>query len=174
MNNKKNNANIINKNFLSPQELDEVFVLHATSILQSPKLLSTKEYIQHGNTSCYEHSLAVSYYSLKLANVLRLKYDCESLIKGALLHDYFLYDWHIKDSSHKLHGFNHPRTALNNAMKDYALNSKQKDIILCHMFPLTPRPPKHIEGLLVCVIDKVCSIAEILRVTKFYAAMETT
>ena len=61
--------------------------------------------IQHGDTTVLLHCLAVAYFSLRLAKLLRLKCDQRSLVRGALLHDYFLYDWHVPDPSHRLHGF---------------------------------------------------------------------
>lgn len=82
------------------------------------------------------------------------------LIYGALLHDYFLYDWHIHDKSHRLHGFKHPKTALNNALKHYDLNKREIDIIKNHMFPLTLVPPHHRESIMVCLSDKICSSFE--------------
>ncbi|QSX07297.1 HD domain-containing protein [Sedimentibacter sp. zth1] len=124
-------------------------------------MMTTKEYCQHGNTSCYLHSISVAYYSLRLANVLRLNYDLESLIKGALLHDYFLYDWHKKSKNHRLHGFSHPVVALKNAKKEYVLNDIETDIIIKHMFPLTILPPIYKESILVCLVDKICSIKEV-------------
>ncbi|MFQ9151358.1 MAG: HD domain-containing protein [Blautia sp.] len=45
-------------------------------------------------TSVYRHSLAVAYFSCYLAEKLHLKVRTKEMIRGALLHDYFLYDWH--------------------------------------------------------------------------------
>lgn len=80
--------------------------------------LSMKKYIQHGTTDCVLHSIAVTHYSLICASRLHIKVDYKKLVCGALLHDYFLYDWHEKDKSHKWHGFRHPKVALNNALKN--------------------------------------------------------
>ena len=79
---------------------------------------------------------------------------------AALLHDYFLYDWHDKDPSHRLHGFTHPRRALENAAADWELTDRERDIILHHMFPLTPLPPRSREAWLVCLADKLCAVQE--------------
>ena len=49
---------------------------------------------QHGSTSVYQHSINVAYLSLWLAGRLPLRTDRRALVRGALLHDYFLYDWH--------------------------------------------------------------------------------
>ena len=98
--------------------------------------------------------------ALELARRLRLKVDEDSLVRGALLHDYFLYDWHEPDPDRPLHGFYHPKAALKNARRDYGVNAREEDIILHHMFPLTLSPPRTKEGLLVCLADKLCAIKE--------------
>ena len=121
-------------------------------------------YIQHGNTSCLLHSIAVSYYSYRLAKFLRLNIHEKELIRGALLHDYFLYDWHAKYKPTRnvgLHGRIHPKIALFNARKDYDINELEADIIARHMFPLTFTPPKYKESIIVCLVDKVLSTYEV-------------
>ncbi|WP_312649571.1 HD domain-containing protein [Aminipila sp.] len=119
-----------------------------------------KEYVQHGNTSVYEHSVRVAYCSLRTAELLGIISHKEELIRGALLHDYFLYDWHEKDKSHRLHGFKHPYEALKNAESDFELSTRERNIIVRHMFPLVPIPPNCMEGWIVCLVDKYCSFIE--------------
>ena len=84
--------------------------------------------------------------------------------RGALLHDLFLYDWHIKGSHKGLHGFTHPKTALQNASKICDLTEKEKDIIVKHMWPLTIRLPKYRESFVVSGADKLCALAEMLHI----------
>jgi uncharacterized protein len=86
--------------------------------------------------------------------------DCHTLIRGALLHDYFLYDWHVTDNSHRLHGFFHAKKAWKNAMQDFDLNEVEQDMIIRHMFPLNPIPPKYTESWILCCADKLCSSGE--------------
>ncbi len=124
--------------------------------------LSMKKYIQHGTTDCVLHSIAVTHYSLICASRLHIKVDYKKLVCGALLHDYFLYDWHEKDKSHKWHGFRHPKVALNNALKKWNLTDVEQDIIKCHMFPLTFfSVPKYKESFIVCLVDKICATYEV-------------
>ena len=84
------------------------------------------------------------------------------MIRGALLHDYFLYDWHEKGENHRLHGFYHPKRALLNARKHFDLNGIEEDIIIKHMFPLTFPAPKYKESVIVCIVDKWISTKETL------------
>ena len=75
------------------------------AILRSDGMKKERGFLQHGNVSVYEHSLGVALACVKLARLLRIKVDERSLVRGALLHDYFLYDWHEHDRSHRFHGF---------------------------------------------------------------------
>lgn len=138
-------------------------LFHAKDILSSEKMLSEKEFIQHGNVSCYEHSVNVAKMSLLIAGVLLLfiRINERALVRGALLHDYFLYDWH--KSGHKLHGFFHAGCALKNAESDFKLNDIEKNIIKRHMFPLNLCPPKYCESWIVCIADKICALKETFR-----------
>lgn len=133
---------------------------HLSPLLSSSRLWLSGEAIQHGDTTVLLHCLAVAYFSLKLVRLLRIRCDKKSLVRGALLHDYFLYDWHTPDRTHKLHGFHHPRRALNNARADLSLTPTEADIIVHHMFPLTPAPPRCREALVVCMVDKGCGLYE--------------
>ena len=85
-----------------------------------------------------------------------------------MLHDYFLYDWHDKyhrDVKH-LHGFYHPGIALKNALKEYKLTEREKDIIKKHMWPLTVVPPQCREAWIVTAADKYCSLLETMKFHK--------
>lgn len=141
--------------------LFDEFLTLAAQVLGHGRTLEMRRYIQHGDTSCWTHSMAVAYYSFRLAKRLGLRCDYGALVRGALLHDYFLYDWHMP--GHHGHGFTHPAAALKNAEADFPLGDKEKDIIASHMFPLTPRPPKSRESLIVCAVDKFCSALEVVR-----------
>ena len=131
-------------------------------MLSSSRLWMSDNAIQHGDTSVLLHCLAVTYFSLKLAQLLRIRYDRNSLVRGALLHDYFLYDWHIPDPGRSLHGFHHPEAALQNAREDFTLTDKEADIIAHHMFPLVPKLPRSREAVLVSMVDKGCGLYETL------------
>lgn len=123
----------------------------------------TKLYYHHGNTTVYEHCINVAYLSCKIARKIRAYVNYECLIRGSLLHDYYLYDWHVPSKKHRLHGFRHPGIALKNAEQDYVLDEVEKNIILHHMFPLTIIPPITMEGWIVSVADKISAVLEIKR-----------
>lgn len=132
-----------------------------SDLFQDESVLSMRKYIHHGNINCLEHSLNVSYKSFLISR--RLKLDYKSAARGGLLHDFYLYDWHITKSKNGLHGYTHPTSALKNANERFELNNIEKDIILKHMWPLTLNLPKYKESFIICLIDKYCSLVEIIR-----------
>ena len=135
----------------------------ANQLLSTSRFHMTKEFIQHGNITVYSHCYSVAVMSIKISNVLGIKVDKAALVRGALLHDYFLYDWHDnEDGRHNLHGFTHPGIALRNAQEDFELSKKECDIIKHHMFPLVPVPPQCREAWIVCLADKICATKETL------------
>ena len=65
-----------------------------------------KQYPQHGRVSTYEHCLNVAKLSYDINRKLSMHADLHVLLTGAMLHDFYLYDWHSKDGGeHSLHGF---------------------------------------------------------------------
>lgn len=131
-----------------------------SDILSSANMQLEKEFIQHGSVTVFEHSMAVACMCLLLAGWLRLKVDERALVRGALLHDYFLYDWHVPDKSHRLHGFIHARRALKNAQRDFHLGEIEKNMIESHMFPLNLCLPRYRESVILCIADKICATQE--------------
>ncbi len=145
-------------------EQEKYFYDTLEELCRQSRLLESHRYMQHGDTSVFRHSVSVAYFSYYLALKMNAPVDIHSLIRGALLHDYFLYDWHEKDASHKWHGFHHAERACENAMRDIPdLNEIEKDMIKCHMFPLNIIPPKYMEGWILCCADKICSGAETVK-----------
>lgn len=133
-------------------------------LLTMPEFAQMARYPQHGSTSCLAHSIAVAYLSYWLCRRLHLNIRYKSLIRGALLHDFFLYDWHEKDRGHRWHGFFHPQRALANADALFELSRMERQIIISHMWPLTLRSvPTCRAAVIVCLVDKFCSLAETLK-----------
>lgn len=131
--------------------------------MRGSRFAAEVEFIQHGNTSCLLHSIAVAYFCYRIAKKLGfLDFRLNELVRGALLHDYFLYDWHIEPKrKNGLHGFSHPFTAFYNALFDFDLSDVERDIITRHMFPLVPLIPRYKESCLVSIVDKLCSLYEV-------------
>lgn len=137
-------------------------IQYGNDILLSEGMKYEKTLLHHGVITCYDHSVRVAHMSVRLIKRLNLKVDQESLVRGALLHDYFLYDWHTDtDPNRKPHGFGHAEVALQKAGRDFSLNEIEKDIIVKHMFPLNMALPRYKESWLVCLADKICAVQEL-------------
>ena len=134
---------------------------HGAEILRARGMLVGRAFVQHGDVSVYEHCVNVAFVSLYLARRPHIPLNRVALVRGALLHDYFQYDWHKNDPSHRLHGFHHAKRALENACRDFALTARERDVIAKHMFPLNLRPPRYRESVLVCATDKMCAVLEV-------------
>lgn len=130
-------------------------------ILRHEEFLRLKNYFHH-NSSIFEHAVNVAYFSYRICKFLKL--DHRSAARGALLHDFFLYDWRNHDvpdlPREKYHGIEHPGIALANAKKYFTLNDIEKDIIVKHMWPLTITPPRYKESFIVTFADKYLSSKE--------------
>ena len=150
------------------KEFHKLLKEYASDIIASENFRNTRNYIQHGSMPVYRHCMDVADQSIKISKLLRVNCNERELIRGALLHDYFLYDWHDKyrDNYQRLHGFYHPGIALKNAQKEYGLSDREKDIIKKHMWPLTIVPPACREAWIVTAADKYCSLLETLKLRR--------
>lgn len=141
----------------------EKMLFFGSRILFSDGMAYEKTITHHGSGSCFEHSVNVAVKSLEIARRLPFAVDEKSLVVGALLHDYFLYDFHESAELRWAHGIIHAEIALKNASRDFNLNDIEKDIIYKHMFPLNVRRPKYTESWIVCIADKICAAKECAR-----------
>lgn len=138
---------------------DMDFIEIIEPIAENDMVLEMKKYKQHYNTSCYEHCYLAAYYCYKICK--RFNLDYRSAARGAMLHDLFLYDWHIYDGTRKrFHAFRHGKIAYENASKAIELNMIEKDMIINHMWPVTIKIPKTREGFILTIVDKYCAVYE--------------
>ena len=138
---------------------NDEFIQMIDDLLNNDTVKQMKNFRQHYETSCFDHCLIASYYCYLYGKKFNLDYV--SCARAAMLHDLFLYDWRKKQDDRKgLHAFTHPKTAYKNASKLFALNEKEKDIILKHMWPVTIALPKYKESYLLTLVDKYCALNE--------------
>ena len=151
---------------------NEVIKNEVTKLLggihEHERVLRMRTFIQHGKITTYGHCFRVAAMSYKINKLFRLKSDEKALIRGAFLHDYFLYDWHKKKAKFRnlkeffrLHGFMHPSYAAANTKRDFGIGDKEENIIKSHMWPLTvTKVPRCREAVIVCIADKLTSATE--------------
>ena len=140
-------------------------------LTSSSNLGTMAEYPQHGNTCRLLHSVAVAYYSCRLGALLGRGFHMRETPRGALFHDYFFYDAQDGDPAHKGHWSRHPEIAWRNAKEELDLTRREEDIIRSHMFPLTLKPPRYREGVVVMMVDKGCSVYEFFKRRRPYPAL---
>jgi uncharacterized protein len=137
------------------KEYDE----YLQELMHDPYLLRMKCFVHHHKMRTFDHVVRVAEEAYKIAQRLPGKVDMKSLLRGAMLHDYYLYNWRDHELWHYHHIKKHPKIAYVNACRDFDdLNSTEKDIILHHMWP---HPflalPRTREAWIVMMADKIVS-----------------
>lgn len=149
---------------ISPRAaLEARFEALARTYLEDESVRSMAGFVQHGSVSTLAHCIAVAKASLALATRLKLRIDESDLVVGALLHDFYLYDWHDRATARPHHATRHPLYAAENAVRRFGVNARIEGVIAAHMWPLPPtRIPRTKEAWVVCVADKWCALTEIV------------
>ena len=117
--------------------------------------------IEHHGTTRFEHSVRVSYYSYKISKLLHLDYV--ETARAGLLHDFFISDEDRNAKDRFVSTFVHPKEAVDNSMRVFGINEKEKDIIKSHMFPINISLPKYAESWIVSMVDNVVGSYEFGR-----------
>ena len=137
------------------------------SFLNDEKILRMKEISMHRGSNCYEHVFKVAKKAIK-KSLNRKNVNLEVVLIGAILHDYYLYDWRKNKELLKGHGKNHPDIAINNAVRDFGINDEVKKVIKTHMWPVNIKAyPNTKEAKIVSISDKAVTIGESLTSIKY-------
>ena len=149
-----------NKGNRDREKFWETFIL----LRENPIIQELKKYPNHNISNLYDHSSRVALCAYDMSRRLHIKVDGTSLAKGAMLHDFYLYQARgNKKIGTKEHWFGHPVTALKNAEKEFSLTELEKNIITSHMWPLTfLHVPISREAVLVSLADKACAFGEMI------------
>lgn len=144
-----------------PQDAIELY----TDLTHMPEIKAMENFTAHGHTSVYDHSVNVTKLSVKLARGARMKsWKFEHLVMAAMLHDFYLYDYHGRRRQDGFHAWRHPERALSNAEELFDLTPDVKNAIRCHMFPGTLfHMPLYAIGWIVSIADKICAIRELIH-----------
>ena len=138
--------------------MDKEFYEIIKDLINNPTVLEMKNYKQHYDTSCYDHCVEVAYWSYRFCKKHNLDYVAAA--RAGMLHDLFLYDWrHSRKMLNGWHAFEHPKIALKNALAISHLTTKEQDIILKHMWPVTFfQLPKYKESYVITITDKISAL----------------
>ena len=115
----------------------------------------------HFNSNVAIHSIRVTNECYRLAHIMHLDIDKESLIKGAICHDLALAN--IKYTFGPKQAIFHSMDSANIATNIIGtLSDKERNIIESHMFPISPVLPKYKESWILTLVDKYIATKEIL------------
>ena len=132
-------------------------------ILTNEEFNKTKE-IRHHGYNRYDHCIRVSYYSYKIAKLLKLDYI--SAARAGLLHDFFLEKNNEAKLGKKIKTLlAHPKKAAELSKKYFDINEKEQNIIESHMFPVSLQVPRYLESWIVDAIDDLIAVNEAWRTT---------
>lgn len=143
-------------------EDDNEYFAAVSDLLEEEGIRRLDCFIQHSDITTLKHVICVSYITYRACRHFGL--DWRAGARAGILHDYVTYDWHEPgDGSHRLHGFRHPRFALENSRKITELSPLEENCIKRHMWPLTPVPPRYREAFVLTFVDKFCATKETFR-----------
>ena len=125
-------------------------------ILKNEDFIELK-YENHHGISRLDHSLNVAHLAYDMSKHFGVK-KYKEITRAALLHDFFKSEDIYKNSF-----VTHPKVALKNAKNIFELDSMQENIIISHMFPMSPAIPKNSGSWIVTLSDKIVAIREVTK-----------
>lgn len=127
---------------------------------QDALVQSMAGFVQHGSVSTLDHCHNVCEVSWWMCRRLHLEADPQVLAVGALLHDFYLYDWH---GAGWRHSYRHAERARRIAASHFGVDTRTQDVIRCHMWPFgITHVPRSREAVVVSLADKYVSLHETL------------
>jgi uncharacterized protein len=139
-----------------------LFDEYSKDILTHELFLETKKSCSHGSITIHDHSIAVAALAFSMAeNIGGLDERC--VVRAGLLHDFFLYEWHVPGIRYLKHGWAHPAIAAQKAREVFGISDKEYSCIKTHMWPWTLFSiPVCREGWIVSLADKIIALKETL------------
>jgi uncharacterized protein len=139
-----------------------LFNEYAKEILENDIYNECKKLFSHGGIRIYDHSISVA--RMAFSFVERSKtIDKRAVVRAALLHDFFLYEWHIWGWRYVKHGWVHPKIAANKSRVHFGISDKEYSAIKTHMWPWTPFAiPRSREAWAISLADKIVAVTEAL------------
>ena len=88
------------------------------------------------------------------------------LLTGAMLHDFYLYQWYT-EKHEEYHIWYHPKQSVKNIESHFGkLTDMQRNMILSHMFPTCVELPKSEGAWILTAADKRCALADYFKISK--------
>ena len=146
------------------QRLEDLY----QTLLHDEKVQNMKNIPMHRGSNCYYHSFKVAKRARKRALKHRQNLDLNVVLFGAILHDYYLYDWRTDKTKKKHHGSQHPYIAASQAKRDFNISPEVEKIIKSHMWPLNIKEyPNSREAKVLSYADKTVAIEEAITSKRY-------
>lgn len=133
-----------------------------SDLLGTSEVQQLRAFRHHVRTTRLQHSINVSYYNYLICRFFG--WNATSAARAGLLHDLFFYNRKEYDRAPResFHNARHPKLACAAAEELIPLTRLEEDIILKHMWPVTPlKIPRYRESIVIVIVDKYCAILEL-------------
>lgn len=150
------------------KQLEEIYL----TLLNDEKIQKMKLVPMHRGSNCYFHSFKVAKKAIKHA--LRYKKaNLEVVLFGAILHDYYLYDWRVESEKKRHHLSRHPYIAAEYAKRDFGISDRVAKIIKSHMWPVNFKEfPNTLEAHILSISDKLVATLEAITSKRYKKSRE--
>lgn len=145
------------------QALEEIY----QTLFNDEKIQKMKLVPMHRGSNCYYHSFKVA--KLAINHALNHKnVDLEVVLIGAILHDYYLYDWRVEKDKKMHHLSRHPYLAAEYAKRDFEISERVAKIIKSHMWPVNIKEfPNSKEARILSIADKMVATSEMMTSKRY-------
>ena len=139
-------------------------------LLSDSLVKSMAQYRHHGEINTLYHSVYVSYCVLKMCCTLNAA-NTADIVRASLLHDFYLYEWYTEKHDEN-HIFYHPKESVKNIEEYFGrITSKQKNMILAHMCPLSKKMPGSLGAWMLTAADKYCATQDYFAISARFSAV---
>lgn len=138
---------------------------HGMDILLSDEFGEALVQTHHNVSTVASHTLGVAVVSLVICYLLtklHIRTDAERMTRAALCHDLGILGRDEKYRNNVQCCMQHPKDSVEVVRKLVGEDDPVlENAVACHMWPLCLHPPKHREGVILSVADKISSCMEV-------------
>ncbi|MCR4903572.1 MAG: HD domain-containing protein [Butyrivibrio sp.] len=145
-------------------KIKAVLVLYGKEVLKSEEFANAFKQTHHACSTVADHSLGVAVIAIAISMFLihiHVKIELRYVVIAALCHDLGIIGRYEKYKNNIECCKRHPVDSVDVYRKIFGeSNERIEDSIRNHMWPLTPVPPRYIEGVILTIADKVSATME--------------
>ena len=149
-------------------KVKDVLLEHGRQVLRSEEFGNAFKQTHHTCTTVADHSLGVAVVAIAISLFLlklHIKVNLTVIVIASLCHDLGILGRYEKFRNNAECCKGHPIDSVQvykSVVEDG--DERTEDAIRHHMWPLTPIPPRYIEGFILTVADKISALMEVMGV----------